>query len=88
MDPVAVGPPEASAPAAPSPFAKLVAGLGHEVDQGERMMHAALHGARGADTQTLLALQAGVYRYTEAVDLSAKLVDRTTSGVRTVLSGQ
>lgn len=75
-------------PVGPSPFARLVAGLGHEVDQGERMMHAALHGAPGADTQTLLALQAGVYRYTEAVDLSAKLVDRTTSGVRTVLSGQ
>jgi hypothetical protein len=36
----------------------------------------------------LLALQAGVYRYSEAVDLSAKLVDRATSGVKTVLQGQ
>jgi hypothetical protein len=36
----------------------------------------------------LLALQAGVYRYSEAVDLSAKLIDRATSGVKTVLQGQ
>ena len=36
----------------------------------------------------LLALQAGVYRYSEAVDLSAKLVDRATSGVKTVIQGQ
>jgi hypothetical protein len=35
----------------------------------------------------LLALQAGVYRYSEAVDLAAKLIDRTTSGVKTVLQG-
>jgi hypothetical protein len=52
------------------------------------MMQGVLHGAPGADPQTLLALQAGVYRYTEAIDLSAKLVDRTTNGVRTVLTGQ
>jgi hypothetical protein len=36
----------------------------------------------------LLSLQAGVYRYSEAVDLSAKLVDRASSGVKTVLQGQ
>jgi len=39
-------------------------------------------------TTELLALQAGVYRYSEAVDLSAKLIDRATSGVKTVLQGQ
>lgn len=79
--------PTAAQPSA-SPFAKLVAGLGREAEQGERMMQGVLHGAPGADPQTLLALQAGVYRYTEAIDLSAKLVDRTTNGVRTVLTGQ
>jgi hypothetical protein len=33
-------------------------------------------------------LQAGVYRYSEAVDLAAKLVDRATSGLKTVVQGQ
>ena len=36
----------------------------------------------------LLALQAGIYRYSEAVDLAAKLVDRVSSGVKTVIQGQ
>ena len=36
----------------------------------------------------LLALQAGVYRYSEAVDLTAKLVDRAANGVKTVIQGQ
>jgi hypothetical protein len=43
------------------------------------------HDLGGAE---LLALQAGVYRYSEAVDLAAKLVDRASSGVKTVLQGQ
>ena len=35
----------------------------------------------------LLALQAGVYRYSEAVDLASKLIDRTSSGVKTIING-
>lgn len=45
-------------------------------------------GGKDLGPAELLALQAGVYRYSEAVDLSAKLVDRATSGVKTVLQGQ
>jgi hypothetical protein len=73
----------------PSAFQKLLHGLGDEVDRGERMVKRAL-GAGGADLGPgeLLALQAGVYRYSEAVDLSAKLVDRATGGVKTVIQGQ
>jgi hypothetical protein len=76
-----------------SPFAKVLEGLGREVDRGESMVHRAL-GAHGDAHEgqmgnvELLALQAGVYRYSEAVDLSAKLVDRAASGVKTVLQGQ
>ena len=36
---------------------------------------------------SLIALQAGIYRYTEAVDLAAKLVDRTTAAVKRTLQG-
>jgi len=76
-------------PEPPSPFAQILHGLGKEVDRGETMVRRAL-GAGGQElgTSDLLALQAGVYRYSEAVDLSAKLVDRATNGVKTIIQGQ
>jgi hypothetical protein len=74
---------------APSPFQRVLHGLGHEMDRGEGMMRRALGGGgQELGTSELLALQAGVYRYSEAVDLSAKLVDRASSGVKTVIQGQ
>ena len=84
----------AAAPAAsdgPSPFARILRGLGREVDRGEALVHRAVSGASGGKelgNMELIALQAGVYRYSEAVDLSAKLVDRAANGVKTVLQGQ
>jgi hypothetical protein len=79
-------------PGEPSPFARILRGLGREVDRGETMMRRAIGGGGGAAGELgpteLLALQAGVYRYSEAVDLSAKLVDRATNGVKTVIQGQ
>jgi len=75
----------------PSPFARILRGLGREVDHGETIVRRAAFGAAGGKEMgnlELLALQAGVYRYSEAVDLSAKLVDRAASGVKTVLQGQ
>jgi hypothetical protein len=51
------------------------------------MVGRALHGGDLGPAE-LLALQAGVYRYSEAVDLSAKLVDRAANGVKTVIQGQ
>lgn len=72
----------------PSPFAKILAGLGREVDKGEGLVEKAVHGGKELGNIELLALQAGVYRYSEAVDLTAKLVDRATSGVKTVIQGQ
>jgi hypothetical protein len=68
-----------------SPFSRAVRGLGREIDVGEAQVKSAsqLH---DYDTATLIALQAGIYRYTEAVDLASKIVDRATSAVHTVLS--
>jgi len=43
---------------------------------------------RELPTTDLIALQAGVYRYGEVVDLASRLVDRATSSVKTVLEGQ
>ena len=64
------------------------AGLGREADRGEALVQSALRGGGSADATDLLRLQAGVYRYTESIDLATKLVDRATSGVKTVIQGQ
>lgn len=81
----------AAGPEAPSPFSLLVRELGHEVSRGEAVMRGAL-GASGAagglGPAELIALQAGVYRYSEAVDLAAKLIDHATSSLKTVVQGQ
>ncbi len=74
----------------PSPFARVLEGLGREVNSGERMMRGAIAAGRsGQDLgpSELLALQAGVYRYSEAVDLASKLIDRASSGIKTVIGG-
>jgi hypothetical protein len=73
----------------PGAFKRVLEGLGREVDRGEKVVRRAIEGGgKDLGSGELLALQAGVYRYSEAVDLSAKLVDRATSGVKTVLQGQ
>jgi predicted lipid-binding transport protein (Tim44 family) len=88
-------PPEAAAalaPAAPRAtsgpsFAQALHGVGSAVDRGERLMSGVLGGgASGLDAGQLIALQAGIYRYSEALDLVAKLVDRASTAVKTVVS--
>lgn len=80
--------PEAKAPCERSAFQRVFDGLGKEINSGERMMRGAL-GAGGSDLapSDLLALQAGVYRYGEAVDLASKLIDKTSNGVKTIING-
>jgi hypothetical protein len=89
--------PTASEPSAPaslpgsSVFARVIEGLGQEVRRGESLVRTALGASRGGrdiGPAELIALQAGVYRYGEAVDLASRLIDRTTSSVKTVLQGQ
>ncbi|MBV9948998.1 MAG: hypothetical protein JOZ69_19270 [Myxococcales bacterium] len=79
-----------STPSGPS-FADVLRGIGRTLGDGEATMRAAVSAASSAGdlgpSARLIALQAGVYRYSEAVDLSSRLVDRTTSGVKTVLQG-
>ena len=82
----AVVAPPAREPAPDSSFVQAVRRLGREIDAGEVTVARAsqLH---NYDSASLIALQAGIYRYTEAVDLASKIVDRASSAVRTVLSG-
>jgi hypothetical protein len=68
-------------------FLKALKGVGHAVDGGEALIASASHGNLGGlDSGQLIALQAGIYRYSEAVDLVAKLVDRASNAVKTVIS--
>jgi hypothetical protein len=70
-------------------FAQVLHGLGREIDQGEATLRTALAAMHGRDLgpDRLLALQAGVYRYSEAIDLTSRLVDRATGSVKTILQG-
>jgi hypothetical protein len=89
---------DAAAPASGAPpasreksaFAKVLSGIGNELDRGERVMNRIRGGGGGSslDGQELIALQVEVYRYNEVVDLTAKLVDRGTQGLKTVIQGQ
>jgi hypothetical protein len=86
-------PPEATAPGGatvesnePTRFGRLLHELGGAIDRGEALLDGAAAGAyQTLDAPTLIALQAGIYRYSEAVDLTSKLVERVTSGARTIL---
>jgi hypothetical protein len=94
LDGVRFSPPPAP-PADPAPaaqhaehprFPRLLERLAHEVDRGESLVASGMHAGYGQrDAAQLIALQAGIYRYSEAVDLTVKLVDRTASTAKTIL---
>ena len=67
-------------------FREVLEALGRELDRGEALLGRATRGGAGRlDTAQLIALQAGIYRYTEAVELTARFVDRAQNAVRTTL---
>jgi hypothetical protein len=69
----------------PERFKQALGSLGREIDKGEKLVQRALHGGGKLAAGDLIALQAGIYRYSEAVDLAAKLVDRAGNAIRTTL---
>lgn len=81
----------AAAASGSQPFLQLLQGLGKELDRGENITEKAIRGAgghTGLSPERLIALQAGIYRYSEAVDLVTKVVDKGTQAVRTTLQNQ
>ncbi len=62
-----------------------------ELDKGEsfieRTMRSAMKG-RDFSPQELLAIQAGVYSYTQKIEIFSKLVDRATSSIRQLMNPQ
>ncbi|MBI2395388.1 MAG: hypothetical protein HYV09_37810 [Deltaproteobacteria bacterium] len=79
-------PPVAKAPEGAS-FGQVLRAMGEEARRGEALVERAVHaGAAGREISPaeLIALQAGVYRWVEVVDLASKLVDRATQAAKTV----
>jgi hypothetical protein len=71
-------------------FADVLRRLGRDIDDGERTMRRAMAAWAPSsewDAGDLLALQAGAYRYSEILDVASRFVDRTASGVKTILQG-
>ncbi len=69
-------------------FRQVFQNLSAQVDQGEAVIERSLQAHGHLNSTQLLALQAGMYRYTETVELVTKLVDRTSNAVRTTMQGQ
>lgn len=91
LSPVAPVAPAATAPVAAgkkpegSSFKEVLKALGSEAKRGEALVERAVRGAgREISPAELIALQAGIYRYTEVVDLTSKLIDRAAQSVKTV----
>jgi hypothetical protein len=64
----------------------LLTRIAERADSGEGLMARAIHQPSGGlEPAQWIALQAGIYRYVEAIDLAGKLVDRVGAGIRTVL---
>ncbi len=76
---------------APSPALEAIGDAVRSIGRGERFVDGAIARARrGKDLEPgqLLALQAGVYRYTQELELAAKLVDKATGAVKQTLQSQ
>jgi hypothetical protein len=76
------------APSESAGFHRVLAGLSNQLDDGQRLSGAALRAHGALSPSQLLALQAGIYRYSEAVELATKLVDKASNAVRTTLQSQ
>lgn len=80
-----------SAPPASEPLRGAAVELLRDVARGERFVRSVMRrAARGEDftPQELLAIQAGVYRYTQELELVSKIVDKGTAAVRQTLQSQ
>jgi hypothetical protein len=73
------------------PFLTAVRDAGHRIMRGERTVDRAIQKARAGHVfrhEELLALQSGVYRYTQELELASKVVDKATGAVRHTLQSQ
>ncbi len=74
-----------------TPVLDAIAQAARSLAASDRAVQRGLRRARrgeGMDPARLLALQSGVYRYTQEVELASKLVDKASSAVKTILQSQ
>lgn len=86
----ALGPPKPAAGDGGPSFGQVLRAIGDETKRGEALVERAVRaGSVGRELSPgdLIALQAGVYRWVEVVDLSSKLVDRVAQAAKTVTQG-
>jgi hypothetical protein len=83
-----IPPPRPDGAGSTSDFAAILQRLGERVDQGEALIARVERGGGNFDAAGLIALQAGIYRYSETVELAAKLVDRMGTAIKSTLQGQ
>jgi len=83
--PIAPDPTVRAAAGPDGEFAALLARIGSAVDAGEALVERATTGPPLSDPATLIALQAGIYRYAETIELCAKAVEGASGAIRTTL---
>ena len=70
-----------------SKVVKMVQGLVKGQDKMSQIMKMALSG-RSLSPPELLAMQAGVYRYSQELELTSKVVEKATSGIKQTMNVQ
>ena len=72
-------------------FREVLSKTAKSIAKGERVIDRAIAQARrgrAMEPGELIALQAGVYRYTQEVELASKMVEKTTGAVKQTLQSQ
>jgi transcription termination factor NusB len=87
---IAFNSPVASA-SQPSKIAQTMSGIISEMEQGQgrldKLINVGLSGKEMSNTD-LLALQASMYKYTQEMDLTGKVVEKATTGLKDTLKTQ
>lgn len=68
-----------------------ISGLFANIEKGQVTMDKLINGAMGGhnfSNQELLQLQAGMYKYSQELDLTSKVVEKATSGLKDTLKTQ
>lgn len=74
-----------------SDFRSMLRETARELAAGDRMLAEVVSrgpSAPALDSHRLLELQAGMYRYSQQLELAGRVVDRTTQAVKTTLQSQ
>jgi hypothetical protein len=86
-----VQPPGDAGSLATSDLGRQLLGVARELDRDEQALERAVRRARSGQLMSheeLLALQAGIHRHSQQVELASKLVDKTTGAIRQTLQSQ